>query len=370
MSAWIPVAFALFLGETPAPPTPGARIEVRLVSGSAEIQRRRVGAARIRATNQALREAVWQRTAGILASERRTEALRLRLGQNVRELIARYRTRKVQRQAQTLTVLLEVTVDETALTRRLAALGVRILAPGVLLLAHCDAGPLREPLVAAFVSAGIRPVTGPWHDLAVAAQVAAARARPEAAQARARQAETRAAVVASCHREPGRIVGPGVVAERLRVLVTLHAVGAATPILWQRDAAATALGPDSAAAAKEALSRALGRLSPGLVSALPRQLPPGPGRALRVQILGALPVPAILVLAGRLSRELPGVEEALPDRFARGEAWLRVITTLDLPGLRQALGRLTPPAGFLLSTQIVQPGGRLTLSARLAEESP
>lgn len=368
MSPLLLLPLSVLLAETPS--GAGANAQVRLVQGTAEIRRGKVAAARALATEQALVEAVWQRAEGLLDPQRRKEALRRSLGVKVRELIARFRTRKVQREGGKLTVLLEVTVDDAALTRRLGALGVPLLAPGVLLVAHCDAGPLREPLGAALARVGIRSVQGPWSALMVPAQVAAVRARPEAALVRARQAQTRAAVVASCHPEPPQVVAPGSTAVRLRLLVTLHAVGSATPILWQKDATAMALGADVAAAARAALDRALLRLTPGLSRELPRQLPAGPRRAIGLQILGALPLQATLGLADRLSREIEGVEEALPDRFARGETWLRVLTTLDLPGLRLALGRVTPPQGFQLSAQIVQPQGHLALFARLVEEQP
>lgn len=370
MSMTLVLAGALLATQTPASPAPGARAPIHLVSASAKIQRGKTWLARARATDQALLLAVWQRAEGLLAPERRKEALRRSLGVKVRELVARYRTRKVEREGGTLTVRLEVTVDEAALRRRLRALGIPLLAPGVLLLAHCDAGPLGEPLTAALASAGIRGISGPWLAQTVPAQVAAVRTRPETALARAKQADSRAALVASCHPEPAEKVAPGVLAVRLRVLLSLHGAGGPTPTLWQKDATATALGADAAIAARNALERAVSRLASGLVRDLPRQLPAGPRRALRLQILGALPLPAVLGLADRLPREVPGVEEAHPHRFARGESWLRVMTTLDLAGLRLALGRVTPPPGFELSAQIVQPGGQLALAARLVEEKP
>ncbi|MDY0003034.1 MAG: hypothetical protein RBU30_17170 [Polyangia bacterium] len=341
-----------------------------MVSGSAEIRRGRVGPARFQATQAALLDAVWQRAAALLAPEHRKETLRRSMGVKVRELIARYRTRKVLREAKTVTVRLEVTVDEAALRRRLAALGIPLLAPGVLLVAHCDSGPMGEALTAALASSGIRAVPAPWSSATTPAHVAEVRARPEAALAKAREAETSAALVASCHPEPGQAVAPRVTSARIRVLVTLHGARAASPTIWQQDASATSLGPDAASAAREALKRALSRLARPLATELPRQLPAGPRRALRLQILGALPLQAALGLAGSLPREAPGVEAAHPDRFGRGETWLKVYTTLDVSGLRQALGRVTPPPGFTLSAQVVQPGGQLALSARLSEENP
>jgi hypothetical protein len=370
MSPSLILVGALLLGETSAAAPGLAGAQSHLVAGTATIKRGRARRARTVATERALEDAVWQRASSLVAKARRSEALRRQLGRKVRELIARFRTRQVRREGAQLTVLLSVTVDEVALKRRLGALGVPVLAPGVLLLASCDDGPLGQPVAAALAAAGIRTVPGPWLPLAVPAQVAAVRARPGVAVGRARTAGVRVAVVASCHPEPPRTPAPGATGVRLRVLVTLHATSSAIPTLWRTESSAVALGADREAAARAALGRAVARLLPTLERGLPRHLPAGPGRTLRLQVLGALSLPAALALADRVGREVPGVEAVLPVRLARGETWFLVRTVLDLAGLRHALGRLAPPAGVQLATQIVQPGGHLALSARLVEEQP
>lgn len=157
---------------------------------------------------------------------------------------------------------------------------------------------------------------------------------------------------------------------RVRVLVTLHAAGSAIPTVWQVDSAAVALGGDRGAAARAGLARAVARLVPRLGQELPRRLPAGPARTLRVQVLGALALPGVLTLGARASREVTGVQAVVPRKLARGETWFDVHTVLDPAGLREALARLTAPSGYSLTAQIVQPGGHLALTARLLEEQP
>ncbi len=363
------VIFALTLQASAPQATASSGTRVQRITAEARVRRGRVRRARYMATQRALVEAVWRRLQSWVAPRQRTSRLRRSLGRRVRPLIARYRTKRLHRDGTRLYVTLAVTVDDQALKARLRRLGVRLLAPGVLVLSHCTAGKLAPPLVRTLKQSGVRAVLGPWPPLARDGIAAAARDDPRLAARRAREAGTRVALVATCVASPARpLNGTTQLRARVDLRLTLHTVGALTPVLWQLDVPAEAVAATAKAARRGAFERAAHALSYRLTRALPSRLPDGPARRLRLRLAGGLPVADQLTLARRLAREVPGVRSVTPARFATGQTWLTVATVHGLGALKRALDRLPPPAGWTWRTQVVRPAGYLALTLTVKED--
>ncbi len=371
------IAFGTMAGACPdlwaRAPQPG----VMLIEGSARIVRGRVRRARGAATHRALLAAVWRRVQPRLASAKGHRRLKRLLSRRVRRLIKRYRTRKVTRLKRHLTVLLAVTVDETALRARLTDLKVRLLKPGVLVLAHCDEGPIAKALVASLRAMSLRVVTGSWSAQQRAAMVQTARVRPEALTPWARKVHSAVVVLAHCEsRVLSKIAAAGVTGVRAKVVAVAYAVGGRgrrRPTVRQlMRLSQTGLGHhvDAKLAARSALTEAIGKGARRLGRQLPPRLPTGLTRTLLVRLRGPLGLATLLKITRQIQMQLPGVHAVKPRRFVRGVTWLAVQTIYNPSRLQQIMTTVRPPPGWLLQVGKGPRSGTVDVRAELTEESP
>lgn len=370
------VALVLVAGGCPDLWARAPRPGIQLIEGSARIVRGRVRRARGAATHRALLEAVWRRVLPRLASNKGHKRLKRLLSRRVRRLIKRYRTRKVTRAKRKLTVLLAVTVDETALGARLVALKVRLLRPGVLVLAHCEAGSMAKALTGALGSMSIRTVTGPWSDQQRAAMVKTARARPAALLPWARKVHAVAVVLARCETTVlSKITAAGVTGVRTKVVAVAYALGkrgrgrVTVRRLLRLEQSGLAHHSDTKKAGGAALTQGLGTLARRLGRLLPPRLPTGLIRTVLVRLRGPLGLATLLKLTRQIRLQLPGVHAVKTRRFGRGVTWLAVQTLYDPSRLQQILTTVRPPQGWLLRVGKGPKPGTVDIRTELTEES-
>jgi hypothetical protein len=374
------VAVGLLVGVSPQlrarAPKRDVQRDVLLIEGTARIVRGRVRRARGAATHRALLAAVWRQVEPRLATIQGRGRLKRLLSRRVRRLIKRYRTRKVTRDGRLLKVLLAVTVDEPALRARLGALKVRLKRPGVLVLAHCEAGPMAKALTGALGSMSIRTVTGPWSDQQRAAMVITASARPAALLPWARKVHAQGVVLARCEtRALSKIAAAGVTGVRAKVVAVAYALGgsgrgrASVRQLLRIEQVGIAHHADSKLAESAALTRGLGIVARRLGLELPPRLPMGLTRTLLVRLRGPLGLGSLLNISRQIRLQLPGVQAVKPRRFRRGVTWLAVQTIYDPSRLQQILTTVRPPSGWLLHVGKGPRPGTVDVRAELTEES-
>jgi len=346
--------------------------DVVLITGTARISRGRVRRARGAATHRALLAAVWRQVQPRLASTQGQRRLKQQLSKGVRQLIKRFRTRKVTRAGRELTVLLAVTVDKSALGARLLALKVPLKKPGVLLVAFCDDGQLAPAFTRALRSMSIRVVAGPWPEERRAAMVQIAKTNPAAILPWARTANAAVVVVVRCEsRTLSRVAATGVIGVRSKLVAVALAPQGHGNVrqLMRLDQTGLSHDVDVKKAGQAALVRALRRLAPRLATALPPTLPTGLTRTLLVRLQGPLGLATLLKLTRQIGAQLPGVSAVTPRRFGRGVTWLAVRTTCDPSALQQILTTVRPPPGWLLRVSKGPRPGTVDIRAELTEDS-
>jgi hypothetical protein len=328
------------------PPPPAGQPGLRIVGAQSAVIGGNAAAARERALDDALRQAIDQALVEMvdaptrLAQAKGVKAIEAR----ARSYVRRYRTLDEGEANGTYTVHLEAEVDEVALRRAAERMApsstgatasgggpARGQAPGMLVVSTGStapsAGDAAPALAAALGAAGARaqkgaPVTDPGAAVLVAG----------------RAALSQVAFVTSQAHDEGPVRGTGKVAASCRVSVRVVAVASGLPIAEQA-ATPRAFADRDEAARTECLSRAASELAPRLVPTTAGGGVAAPGDLRTITIEAVVQEPAAVLALLKALRSIGAVSSAELRRVSPGRAEVRVRTRTLAPALAPALSR-------------------------------
>jgi hypothetical protein len=329
----------------PAPPgatpvTPPLPPGVRIVSGQSAVVGENAAAARERALDEALRQAVDQALSEMLGPGARTaDAKGVRaLEARARSFVRRYRALEEGEANGVYAIRLEAEVDDAALRRAADRLAVAPPVPSGnaaatpaaagLLLVPAGATGIVPSLAAAVNAAGGRAQVGEASADVGAAQRAAARA-----------SMSEIAFVSGEIADEGAVRGTAKVAVSCRVSARVVAVTSGLPIA-QHAVAPRAFADSDEVARADCLARAAADLAPRLIPAGGGGVASGADlRTVTVEadVVEPAAVPALL----RSVRSVGAVSSAELRRISAGRAEVRVRTRTPPPALALALSRDT-----------------------------